>query len=81
MFCLPLRLLIVERTLAPAEVIGAGLALLVWTYPAEEFAGARGRRHAGRGDRAAGIVALRIHGAGARHVVDSLLRHAGQPNG
>jgi VanZ family protein len=35
MFCLPLRLLITERTLAPAELIGAGLAMLAWTYPAE----------------------------------------------
>jgi len=35
MFCLPLRMLIVERTLTPAEVIGAGLAILAWSYPAE----------------------------------------------
>jgi VanZ family protein len=35
MFCLPLRLLIMERTLAPAELLGAALAILVWTYPAE----------------------------------------------
>ncbi len=33
--CLPLRLLIVDRTLGPAELIGAGLAMLIWTYPAE----------------------------------------------
>lgn len=35
MCCLPLRLLIVERGLAPAELLGAALALLVWTYPAD----------------------------------------------
>jgi VanZ family protein len=35
MFCLPLRLLIMERALAPAELLGAALAILVWTYPAE----------------------------------------------
>jgi VanZ family protein len=35
MCCLPLRLMIVDRTLAPAELIGAGLAMLIWTYPAE----------------------------------------------
>jgi VanZ family protein len=35
MLCLPLRMLIVERTVTPAEVIGAGLAMLVWSYPAE----------------------------------------------
>ena len=51
MFCLPLRLLIVERTLAPAELLGAGLAMLVWTYPAE---GSRVR--AGAGMLAAAIV-------------------------
>jgi VanZ family protein len=44
MFCLPLRLLILERTLAPAELLGAGLALLWWTYPAE---GSRVRAAAG----------------------------------
>ncbi len=27
MFCLPLRLLIAERSLAPAELLGAGLAM------------------------------------------------------
>jgi len=35
MAALPLRLLIVERGLAPDEVLGAALAMLVWTYPAE----------------------------------------------
>ena len=35
MLCLPLRLLIVERSLAPDEVLGAALAMLVLTYPAE----------------------------------------------
>ena len=35
MFCLPLRLLIMERTLAPAELIGASLAMLAWIYPAD----------------------------------------------
>jgi VanZ family protein len=34
MLCLPLRLLIMERSLAPDEVLGAALAMLVWTYPA-----------------------------------------------
>ena len=33
MFCLPLRLLIMERTLAPAELFGAAIALLAWTWP------------------------------------------------
>jgi len=33
--CLPLRLLIMERGLVPAEVIGAAMAMLVWSYPAE----------------------------------------------
>ena len=51
MFCLPLRMLIMERTMTPAEVIGAGLAILVWTYPAE---GSRVR--AGAGMLAAAIV-------------------------
>jgi VanZ family protein len=36
MFALPLRLLIVERRLAPAELLGAALALLLWSYPEEE---------------------------------------------
>ena len=35
MLCLPLRLLIVERTVAPDELLGAALAMLLWTYPAE----------------------------------------------
>ena len=35
MVCLPLRMVIVERTVAPGEVIGAGLAMLAWSYPAE----------------------------------------------
>jgi VanZ family protein len=35
MLCLPLRLLIVERGLAPEELLGAALAMLLWTYPAE----------------------------------------------
>ena len=51
MLCLPLRLLIMERTLAPDELIGAGLAMLVWTYPAE---GSRVR--AGAGMLAAAIM-------------------------
>src|SRR6185369_3516549 len=51
MFCLPLRMLIVERTVTPAEVIGAGLAILAWSYPSE---GSRVR--AGAGVLAAAIV-------------------------
>jgi VanZ family protein len=51
MLCLPLRLLIVERALAPAELLGAALALLVWSYPAD---GPRVR--AGAGVLAAAIV-------------------------
>lgn len=51
MLCLPLRLLIVERTLAPAELLGAGLAILVWTYP---VGGSRVR--AGAAMLAAGVV-------------------------
>jgi VanZ family protein len=35
MLALPLRLLIMERSVAPDEVLGAALAMLVWTYPAE----------------------------------------------
>jgi VanZ family protein len=35
MLCLPLRLLIMERSLAPHELLGAAFAMLVWTYPAE----------------------------------------------
>jgi VanZ family protein len=35
MLCLPLRLLIMERSLAPDELLGAAVAMLVWTYPAE----------------------------------------------
>ncbi len=35
MLCLPLRLLIMERSLAPDEVLGAAVAVLVWTYSAE----------------------------------------------
>ena len=33
MLSLPLRLLIVERRLAPAEILGAAIALLLWTFP------------------------------------------------
>ncbi len=51
MCCLPLRLLIVDRTLAPAELIGAGLAMLIWTYPAETS-----RVREGAGMLAAAIV-------------------------
>ena len=51
MFCLPLRLLIMDRALAPAEVLGAALAMLIWTYPAD---GSRVR--AGAGMLAAAIV-------------------------
>jgi VanZ family protein len=51
MLCLPLRLLIMERTLAPDELIGAGLAMLLWTYPVE---GSRVR--AGAGMLAAAIM-------------------------
>jgi VanZ family protein len=51
MFCLPLRLLIVDRTLAPAELLGAGLAMLVWTYPADSS-----RVRAGAAMLAAGVV-------------------------
>lgn len=35
MLCLPLRLLIMERSLAPDEVLGAAVAVLLWTYSAE----------------------------------------------
>ncbi len=35
MSCLPLRLVMMERGLAPAEVIGALLAMLAWAYPAD----------------------------------------------
>jgi hypothetical protein len=44
MFCLPLRMVIVDRTVAPGEVIGAGLAMLAWSYPAQ---GSRVRAGAG----------------------------------
>ena len=53
MLCLPLRLLIMERSLAPDEVLGAALAMLVWTYPAE---GSRVRAGAGM---LAGAIVLR----------------------
>ncbi|HEY1493844.1 MAG TPA: VanZ family protein [Candidatus Solibacter sp.] len=36
MLALPLRLLIVERRLAPSELLGAAVALLLWTFPEEE---------------------------------------------
>jgi VanZ family protein len=51
MFCLPLRLVIMDRALAPSDLLGAALATLVWTYPAE---GPRVR--AGAGALAAAIV-------------------------
>ena len=51
MLCLPLRLLIMERSLSPAELLGAALALLAWTYPAETS-----RVRAGAGVLAAAIV-------------------------
>ncbi len=51
MLCLPLRLLIMERTLSPAELLGAALALLAWNYPA-----ATSRVRAGAGILAAAIV-------------------------
>ena len=35
MLCLPLRLLIMERSLSPSELLGAALAVLAWTYPAK----------------------------------------------
>jgi VanZ family protein len=44
MFCLPLRMVIVDRTVAPGEVIGAGLAMLACSYPAQ---GSRVRAGAG----------------------------------
>ena len=51
MFCLPLRLLIMERTLAPAEALAAGLGMMVWTYPTESP-----RLRAGAGALAACIL-------------------------
>jgi VanZ family protein len=36
MLALPFRLLIVGRHLAPAELLGAAIALLLWTFPEEE---------------------------------------------
>lgn len=36
MLALPLRLLIVDRHLALAELLGAAIALLLWTYPEDE---------------------------------------------
>jgi VanZ family protein len=51
MLCLPLRLLIMERTLAPAELLGAALAMLAWTWPAKTS-----RVRAGAGILAAAIV-------------------------
>ena len=51
MLCLPLRLLIMERTLSPAELLGAALAMLAWTYPAQTS-----RVRAGAGILAAAIV-------------------------
>ena len=51
MCCLPLRLLIVDRTLAPGGVDRRGLALLIWTYPAESS-----RVREGAGMLAAAIV-------------------------
>jgi VanZ family protein len=55
MLCLPLRLLIMERTLAPAELLGAALAMLAWTYPA-----ATSRVHTGAALLAAAIVAREL---------------------
>jgi VanZ family protein len=55
MLCLPLRLLIMERTLAPAELLGAALAMLAWTYPA-----ATSRVHTGAALLAATIVAREL---------------------
>jgi VanZ family protein len=49
--CLPLRLLLLERALSPSEVIGAGIALLIWTYPARSS-----RVREGAGMLAAAIV-------------------------
>ena len=51
MLCLPLRLLIMERGLAPAELLGAALAILAWTFPAKTS-----RVRAGAGILAAAIV-------------------------
>lgn len=36
MLALPLRLLIVERRLTPAELLGAGIAFVLWSYPEEQ---------------------------------------------
>ena len=36
MLALPLRLLVVGRHLAPAELVGAAIALLLWSYPEDE---------------------------------------------
>jgi VanZ family protein len=51
MLCLPLRLLIMERSLSPSELLGAALAMLAWTYPAKAS-----RARAGAGLLAAAIV-------------------------
>lgn len=51
MLCLPLRLLIVERTVAPAELLGASLAMLAWTCSADNS-----RMRAGAGMLAAAVV-------------------------
>jgi VanZ family protein len=51
MGCLPLRLLIVERTLAPSELLGAALTMLAWTWPTDSS-----RIRAGAGVLAAAIV-------------------------
>ena len=51
MLCLPLRLLIMERSLTPAELLGAALALVAWTCPAKTS-----RVRAGAGILAAAIV-------------------------
>src|SRR5262249_55608690 len=48
---LPLRLLLVERSLAPSELIGAGIAVLIWTYPSESS-----RVREGAGMLAAAVV-------------------------
>lgn len=78
MLCLPLRLLIMERSLSPSELLGAALALLGVDLPRQNLASPRRRRHPGRGHRTSRTRALHLHFAGALHVVDSLRRHPQQ---
>ena len=72
MCCLPLRLLVVERTVTIGETVGAALALLLWLAIREKSRARSGRLDAGFGHRIARTCAVLFRGRAHGFFVDTV---------